>query len=251
MTRKQKIITGAVLSPFIILAIAIVVVWMVNPWLVKEGWIYMTNGYGVNSRNVDTDGIDVSHYNGRINWDMVAENKNIKFVYVKATQGVGCKDRLFRRNMREAKDAGLEVGAYHFFTKKKSGEQQFEFFRKTVGHKYIGTMIPMVDVEPHGVDGMKASDLRRELKVFCDLITKEYGRKPVIYTNCKIFNDRLNGEFDDYYIWICRYGMKPNLKRRSKYNIWQFSEHGRVDGIRGYTDLNTFTEGMSIEKLKF
>lgn len=258
MTKKKKIIIGAVATPFIVLVISIAVVWFTNPWLIREGIIYAeylirgdNSRGGIDASKVDTDGIDVSHHNGWIEWDKVAGNKNIKFVYVKATQGVGFEDDMFRRNIRKARRAGLEVGAYHFFTKKSSGRKQFEHFKRTVGHKYIGTIIPMVDVEYQGINGMGASNLRKELKDFCHLIENEYGRKPIIYTNSGIYNNWFKGEFGGYYVWIARYGIKPNLKNNANHQIWQFTEHGRVDGIRGYTDLNSFSKEMSVDKLKF
>lgn len=258
MTKNNKIIIGVLLGPWLLLLIALTVVWMVNPWLIKEGMIYAeylihgnSNIRGIDATKVKVDGIDVSHHNGWIDWKQVAANKNIKFVYVKATQGVGYQDPLFRRNVRNARKAGLEVGVYHFFTKKSSAKKQFEYFKKIVGHKYIGTIIPMVDVEFVGVSGMGAEILRKELKIFSKLITTEYGRKPIIYTNPGIYNNWFKGELDDHYIWISRYGAKPNLKNNARHNIWQFTEHGTMNGIRGYTDFNTFSEDMTIDKLKF
>lgn len=257
MSKKKKIIIGVLVSTLLVLSIAFTVVWITNPWLIKEGLIYVeyvvrgNSSSGIDARKVKVDGIDVSHHNGWIEWEKVSANKQIKFVYVKATQGVGYEDPMFRRNIEDARKAGLDVGVYHFFTKKSSGRKQFEHFRKTVSHKYIGTIVPMVDVEYSGVDGMGAANLRRELKEFCQLVAKEYGYKPVIYTNHGIYNDWFKGEFDDHYIWICRYGIMPKLKNNAKYSIWQFSEHGRVNGIRGHTDLNVFSGDMSLDKLKF
>lgn len=258
MTKKTKIITTAIAAPFVLLIIALAVVKITNPWLVEEGLIYArhfilgdsTSG-GIDATKLDTDGIDVSHHNGWIDWNKVAENKHIQFVYVKATQGVGYVDPMFRRNVKEARKVGLEVGVYHFFTSKKTGKEQFAYFKNTIRHKYIGTIVPVVDVEYSGVKGMGAANLRRELKDFCQLVEKEYGRKPVIYTNSGIYNGWMNGEFDDYIMWICRYGIKPHLKNNAPYQIWQFTEHGRVNGIGGYTDLDVFSDGMTIEKLKF
>lgn len=257
MTKKRKVIIGAVAAPFVLLSLAVAVVWFTNPWLIKEGLLYADFFFrgdhcrgGIDASSVNTDGIDVSHHNGWIEWDKVAANKNIRFVYVKATQGVGYVDPMFRRNVKEARKVGLEVGVYHFFTRKRSGKEQFAFFKNTIRRKYVGTLVPMVDVEDSGVKGMGAANLRRELKVFCQLVEKEYGRKPIIYTNSGIYNNWLNGEFDDCCMWIARYGIKPHLKSKFKYQIWQFTEHGRVDGIRGFTDLNYLANGVGIESLK-
>lgn len=102
-----------------------------------------------------------------------------------------------------------------------------------------------------GIEGMTASQLQSELTVFCELIKKEYGRKPIIYTSSSIYNNMLGGKFDSYYIWIARYGITPNLKSNSKHNVWQFSENGIVEGIDYNVDLNRFENGMTIEKMKF
>ncbi len=241
----------------ILIAVAILfgIVIVTKPWILKEAMIYVeylmrggNGGGGVSSRNVD--GIDVSHHNGWINWGKVAENPNIQFVYVKATQGYGYRDPLFSRNLREARNAGLNVGVYHFFTSKKSGAQQFSHFKSTVGRN-IGNIIPMVDVEyGGGIDGMSATEVQRELTSFCELIKAEYGRKPIIYTSGGIYNKMLGGKFDSYYIWISRYGRRPNLKGNGKYNIWQFSRKGTISGIEGNVDLNRLENGMTVDKLK-
>lgn len=249
---KRKFMIGGIVGIAVLIPLAIAVIAICNHNRPKyvENVIMGRPANSIDATKVDADGIDVSHHNGRINWKKVAENGNIKFAYVKATEGTGYKDDRFVRNVREARKAGLEVGAYHFFTKAKSGKEQFEHFRNTVGHKHIGTLIPMVDVEDSGIGGMKVSSLRMELKTFCQLIKQEYGRKPVIYTKSGIYNQCLIGEFDDYYIWISRYGRQPRLRNDGKYNIWQFTERGYVEGIGGYTDLNSLMNDMTVEKLK-
>lgn len=168
----------------------------------------------------------------------------------KATQGVGYTDPMYRRNFRAAKKTGLNVGAYHFFTSRNSGERQFKYFRSVVGRN-PGNIIPMVDVEPAGgIGAMTASQLQSELTVFCELIRKEYGKKPIIYTTSAIYNKIFGGKFDSYYIWIARYGFPPNIKSKRKHDIWQFTDHGVIEGVDYNVDLNRFDNGMTIEKLK-
>lgn len=256
-TKKKKIICS-ILTPIILVAVTAGVIAITNQELLKEGYIYVDHvlrgkntGIGMDAAKVRVDGIDVSHHNGWIDWKKVAENPKIQFVYIKATQGVGFTDPMYKRNFREARKAGLNVGAYHFFTSKKSGKLQFNYFKSIVGRN-PGNIIPMVDVEyARGNSGMTASQLQSELTVFCELIKKEYGRKPIIYTSSAIYNKMLGGKFDSYYIWIARYGITPNLKSNRKHHVWQFTEHGIVDGIDYNVDLNRFESGMTIEELKF
>ena len=61
-------------------------------------------------------GIDVSHYQNQINWKAVAEEKDVTYVYIKATENAGLTDKMFQTNLREARRAGIPVGCYHFFS---------------------------------------------------------------------------------------------------------------------------------------
>ena len=77
-------------------------------------------------------GIDVSHYQGRIDWDRVARTGDVAFVYVKATEGAGYVDDCYLRNLYGARRAGIPVGVYHFFSPSASALVQLENFRTNV-----------------------------------------------------------------------------------------------------------------------
>lgn len=203
----------------------------------------------VDARKTKVDGIDVSHHNGTIDWPTVATNKNIKFAYLKATEGSTHHDRHFKRNAKEARRAGLNVGAYHFLTNKSAVKAQFDNFRKTT-KGYELTLIPMLDVEEEGLQGCSMKEVRQMVGEFCRLCIEHYGRKPVIYGPAHFFRNGLSQDFADYYIWGSGFHGKPNIGNATKMNIWQFTEKGRVDGIRGRVDLNRFENGMTIEKLR-
>ena len=68
-------------------------------------------------------------------------------------------------------------------------------------------------------------------------IESNYNLKPIIYTNLEGYKDYIEGHFDDYEIWICRICTEPN---NSHWTFWQYSHKGRIDGIEGKVDLNTF-----------
>ncbi len=203
---------------------------------------------GIDARKVRVDGIDVSHHNGTIRWDKVAKNSKIKFVYLKATEGRSHRDTKFSKNAKGAKLAGLEVGAYHFLNSSPVDEQ-FRFFQKTISSEDL-TLAPMVDVEEKGIGKMEPEKLRVILSEFCRLTNEKYGCHPIIYTQAHVYRNVLAKDFSNYTIWISGYGYKPYTGSKRKPDIWQFTERGKVYGIKGFVDLNRFEDGMTLERLK-
>lgn len=197
----------------------------------------------------DYNGIDVSHYQGNIDWPTVAKDPKIQFVYIKATEGTRTVDKRYNRNIVQARHQGIMVGSYHFFIASKSAEEQFRFFKSHVD-RTRQDLIPMVDVEEQGVKGTPPAELRANLQRFMDLVKAEYGRYPVLYVQHNIYRDYLDPQFANYYLWIARYSGSAPTYRHGRCNIWQYSEHGTVKGIKGHVDLNRFQNGMTLDKLK-
>lgn len=196
--------------------------------------------------SLDFDGIDVSKYQGNIDWKSVAVNGRIQFVYIKASEGSRHVDSKYKRNVKEAKAAGLKVGSYHFFIGRKSAKEQFDNFNRSVD-RYSQDLIPVVDVEEAGNRNISRAQLQSNLQEFMDLVKKEYGKYPILYSQYGFYNKMLAPEFNRYYIFIARYGsQKPELKGNGKYNIWQYSEKGHVDGIKGHVDMNRFANGTTL-----
>ena len=206
------------------------------------------------------NGIDVSHHQGKIDWELVAQDTCIKFVYIKATQGGSYKDPEYKRNIKGAQKQGLKCGSYHYFTMLSKAKDQFDNFKKAT-KRYVQDLIPVVDVELNHhdkngwrIDGChtgKNMPKERErviltLKNLLELFEKEYGCKPIIYCSYSSYVQVIEGNFDDYPIFFGNYAKKPRLK---DYLIWQFTQHGHVNGIHGYVDLNVFHKGVSLTDL--
>lgn len=191
--------------------------------------------------NYSIHGIDVSKYQQRINWDMVkemvAEDVRIGFVFIKATEGLGNMDAQFNRNWRNAGDAGITRGAYHFFLAPKSGVDQAENFIRRVELEK-GDLPPVLDVEQ--TYGVTPDKLRAEVKAFLDRLEAHYGVKPIIYTNVEFYNKFLKGDFDNYPLWVAHYLRKDRPRIARNWAFWQYSETGNVNGIRGKVDFNVF-----------
>ena len=187
-------------------------------------------------------GIDVSNHQGEILWEKVALNKNIQFVYIKATEGATYKDKRYDENVKGAKANGLLIGSYHYLRNTSPIREQFKNFRN-VAKKENQDLIPMVDVEEK-VD-------RDSILLFCNLLEGYYGRRPAIYGTNRSYNQYCAPDFNDYCLMIGRYGDKPPVIRgKGHYNIWQYSENGRIDGIPKPVDLDRFHPDFSLSYFK-
>lgn len=197
-----------------------------------------TSRDGVSTQAADAFGIDVSHHNGRIDWQTVGEGKPLLFVYVKATEGATHVDKYYSYNLEGARKAGYKVGSYHFFRMTSSAHEQFRNFQKTV-RKSRQDLIPMVDVETS--DGRPAKELRDSLNVFIGLVRKAYGVRPMIYGTNRSYNELCGGLYPSYPLYIGRYGSKaPQLKGTGTYTIWQYTEKGHLKGIPKPVDMARF-----------
>lgn len=195
------------------------------------------------------DGIDVSKHNGVIRWNEVAKNEKVKFVYIKATEGKSHTDHRYRRNITEARKAGLRVGSYHFFTSRSSATEQFAHFSR-VAKKEEQDLIPVLDVEESGIKGCWSDEqLQDSVWVFMRLAKKHYGKYPILYCNEHFYNHELGHAFDKLFLFIANYQSRPSLRGSGKHNIWQFTEKGHLKGIGEYVDLNRLENGMTVEDL--
>lgn len=182
-------------------------------------------------------GIDVSHYQARINWDTVALNA-IDFGFVKATEGEIHNDSLFCYNWDEMKRTGIKRGAYHFFRPTLSPFLQARNFTSLV-EMHAGDLPPVLDVEV--MDGVSTKSLVKDVRIWLELTELFYGTQPIIYTNLKFYHQHLAGHFDDYPIWIARYNtIEPQLTTNKQWDFWQYGNRGRVNGVDGFVDLNVF-----------
>lgn len=192
------------------------------------------------------DGIDVSHYQGEIDWALVASDTCIQFVYVKATEGSTHVDTFYHRNMSGAKEVGLHVGSYHFLTSTSSVHRQFNHFKAHMS-QHPQDLLPMVDVEWAGVKGWSKQQLQDSLAVFLWLVKQHYGRYPLLYADSRFYNAHLSPRFDKLPLFIARYSEEaPIVKGAHRHFIWQRDQYGWVDGINHQVDLNAFAVGTTL-----
>lgn len=193
---------------------------------------------------VETDfvcGIDVSHYQGRIDWQKVAQS-DVKFAFIKATDGVAGVDARFAANWRAAKMAGVRRGAYHFFRAEQDAEQQAKLFIAQVSDDG-GEFPPVLDFEVLGT-ALPEQALQNAAR-WMRFIEQESGRKPMLYTGPSFWRAQAKDSdaFSSYPLWIAHYtaAAQPVLPTAWKqWTFWQHSEHGSVPGVIGPVDLNRF-----------
>ena len=195
--------------------------------------VYMSRRY--------LEGIDVSHYQGAINWKAVAATKQISYSYMKATEGESFVDRMYRKNIVEARKAGLKVGSYHFYRPNISWKKQVENMKRNV-RAHEQDLAPMVDIEVRG----KVSDEKfiRDLREFILAVEEYYGCKPLLYTYHNFYNKHLVNEFHGYHWMIARYrDDAPTLHDDTEFIMWQYSATGSINGISGDVDRSCVMEG--------
>ncbi len=194
-------------------------------------------------------GIDVSHYQGSIDWNLVAQDTNIQFVYIKATEGKSYLDDKYKQNIEQARNVGLSVGSYHFFRMTSSPQEQFENITNNID-KNQQDLIPMIDVET--TDGKSVDEVRNALKKLTNLMEKHYGEKPLIYGTMRSYNTICAPDFNDHLLYIGRFSdtLPPKIKGGGKAAVWQFSEKGEIKGIPKPVDLCRLTDGIKIDDLK-
>ncbi len=180
-------------------------------------------------------GIDISAHNGIVDFCKITHD-SIDFVIIKATEGTSFKDSKFLTNYREAQKAGTKIGAYHYFRFDTDGIMQALNFINSI--KNIKLDFPlMIDVEewnnaqniPHDEIIARLSDMINYLK--------SNGYNLIIYSNKDGFNDFIRNRFSEYPLWICSFTNPPIS---STWTFWQYSHRGKINGIDGNVDLNTF-----------
>lgn len=192
-------------------------------------------------------GIDVSVFQGDIDWDAV-KNDGIDFVMLRVgyrgygQKGIMGKDDKFDSNYEGAKKAGLKVGAYFFSqaTNESEAREEAAFVLDAVRDCPLDYPIAydweFVDNGEARTNGMTSEDITVCAKAFCEAI-KSAGKVPVIYFNCETgyFNYDLP-QVKDYGFWLAEYYDTPSFYYN--YKMWQYSKTGSVDGISGDVDMN-------------
>ena len=189
-------------------------------------------------------GIDVSKWNGSIDWKAV-KNSGISYVIIRcgyrgSTEGKLIVDSRFAENIQGANAAGLKVGVY-FYSQAVDEIEAVEEASMVLDQirNYKISYPVFLDVESSGGrgDGISKETRTAVCRAFCQTI-KNSGYAAGIYANKTWLNERIDsGQLGAYRIWLAQYAATPSYTR-TRYDIWQYSSKGRVSGMNGDVDMN-------------
>lgn len=190
-------------------------------------------------------GIDVSHHQGRIDWEALrhaeAGSRPLSFVFIKATEGEALVDPNFSTNFYQAREHGMLRGAYHFYVPGVPIARQIALFTRTVPLE-TGDLPPVLDIERTG--SLSPEQLRSDVLCFLRAMEQRYGVRPILYTYYKFRRDYLNTPpFERYPYWIAHYYV-DEVDANYRWKFWQHTDRGRLSGIRGYVDLNVYNGSL-------
>ena len=200
--------------------------------------------------NHPVHGIDVSRFQGPIDWFQVAQS-GVSFAFIKATEGGDLVDPLLRDHMQGARRAGVPRGAYHFFYHCRPAAEQAQFFIDNVPRE-PGALPPVLDIEwtptsPTCTIRREASVIRAEMAEFIRIVGAHYGQRPVIYTTLDFYHDNdlnLLGRQD---FWLRSVAAHPrDAYPGQPWTFWQYTSTGLVPGITGKADINAFVGGADL-----
>ncbi|MCR5508361.1 MAG: hypothetical protein K6F34_06725 [Lachnospiraceae bacterium] len=212
---------------------------------VIQGIKYSFGSDGILSTGTGTLGIDVSKYQPNINWSAVkASGVNYAIIrcgYRGASTGALIQDPYFVSHIKGAKAAGLKVGVYFFTTALNETEAVEEASMCAALCSGYGINYPIfIDCEPSsrpGYNSLSASERTAIIRAFCSTI-KSAGYTPGVYANKTWLTEKINASaLSGCKIWLAQYNAAgPTYSGR--YDIWQYTSKGHVDGIPGNVDMN-------------
>ena len=198
-----------------------------------------------------TPGIDVSRWQGDINWEIVA-SAGYRFAVIRATVGETYIDPRLHANWAGARNAGLLVSAYHVVKPEHPADSQVARLFEALGDRRAD--LPLVlDIELHG--DLSPADITACIQGCLHKVEQTGGRKPIIYTAKWFWNSHVlpSSEWPAYDLWAANYGVAtPSLPAGwSEWKFWQYSDKGSVPGVSaGSTDLNWYA-GTYEDLLKY
>lgn len=184
-------------------------------------------------QNVLARGIDVSRWQGEINWSQVAAD-DVSFVML-GTRSKGAVDPYFHRNIQQASAAGVKVGVYIYSlaTTVEMAEAEADFVLDLI-HDYPVSYPVAFDMEDSTQGNLSKEELAAIANAFCKKIS-DSGYYPIVYANENWLKNKLDMSLMDYPVWVARYSARPSYQNPV---MWQATSTGSVKGINGNVDID-------------
>ncbi len=218
--------------------------------MLKKGDNSITIGESYKEKEGIQNGIDVSEYNGDINWSQVKKSQ-VSFAMLRCVKGSNPNnisvDAKFNQNIKGASDNGISVGVYRYSYADTASEARKEAMAVVNAIQNSGYRIqyPIAyDIEDENVQGdLSKAQLTEIIKIFKGIV-ENHGYKFMIYANKNWLDNKIDmNSFEDEDVWIARYrDYTPSLGHgytgAGNVTIWQYSDRGTVPGIQGAVDMN-------------
>jgi GH25 family lysozyme M1 (1,4-beta-N-acetylmuramidase) len=197
-------------------------------------------------------GVDVSSYQGTINWTSV-KAAGRSFAIVKATEGKTFNSSTFTSQITGAKNAGVLVGAYHFarYDLNTAAAEASHFL--AVAGKYVtaGYLRPVLDVE-HSTSLSKTA-LSNWVNAWCTQVKSATGVAPIIYSYVSYASAHLNSTVTQWPLWMAQYPSSPapqtgaprGTSPWTSWSFWQYTDHASVAGISGGVDGDVYNGDLT------
>lgn len=187
-------------------------------------------------------GIDVSKWQGDIDWDRVAA-AGVRYAFIRTSHGLLVLDEKFERNWAEARRVGILRGVYQYFSPGQDAQDQANYVLDQLAEHGQGELPPVIDVEE--TDGRRPPEIVAAVGEWMDVMEPALGINPIIYSGRYFWQDNVGNSdaFSDHPLWHPQYTQAacPNIASAwDDWLFWQHSSTGRVDGIRGNVDMNRF-----------
>jgi lysozyme len=203
-------------------------------WLIQYGGTWHPS-----DADFPHQGIDVSHHQGRIDWQKLPA-QGVDLAYIKATEGGDHRDSRFIENWTAAHQAGIRRGAYHFFTFCRSGADQAANFIASVPVD-ADALPPAVDLEYLGncSNQMSREAFQAELATFIERVEARYQKPVLLYLTAEFDKDfGISSRFDRP-LWLRNLIFEPRFGDHP-WQVWQMSNFRRLEGIDGRVDWNVW-----------
>lgn len=203
-----------------------------------------------NRSSVDIKFIDVSHWEGNIDWNAV-KMSGIQAAYAKATEGVSYIDPTFVQNVQAARTAGVLIGAYHFaHPEQNDAVSEAKYFVNILQANQTDLM-PVLDLESpvdHNTSNLTGAALSQWARDFINYVKQATGRNVMLYTGVWYITEFGISGLSDVPLWIARYSNIPPIDCGgwTEWTAWQYTDSGQIPGV-GNCDVSA---AVSLEVLK-
>lgn len=194
-----------------------------------------------------TPGIDVSYWQGDVDWERVAQD-GVTFAVIRVSHGLDIYDSKYTYNWREARAHGILRGTYQYFIATDDATEQARLLLDEMGPLEDDDLPPVLDLETGDNEGVSVRTITEGVREWVDVVEAGTGRTPLVYTNVSSWSS-MTGDMDpgDLPLWVANWNVTCPLvpDAWADWVFWQHSATGSVAGIGTDVDLDVFNGNLA------